>query len=134
MAQLTHIEGIGEVYSQKLQAAGITSTQALLDAGSTPQGRKALAEKVGVSASQILQWVNHVDLYRIKGIGSEYADLLERAGVDTVLELAQRNPDNLYQKLIEVNEEKSLVRRVPTAAQVKEWVTQAKSLPRVIQY
>ncbi len=134
MAHLTHIEGIGEAYEQKLRAAGVTSTQALLETGCTPQGRAALAKKTGVSASQILEWVNHVDLYRIKGIGSEYAGLLEMAGVDTVKELAQRNPDNLYAKLVEVNQEKQLVRRLPTAAQAQDWVTQAKALPRVIHY
>ena len=134
MAKLSHIEGIGDAYSAKLEAAGITSTDQLLQAGSTPAGRKELAEKTGLSSSVILEWVNHVDLYRIKGIGSEYADLLEAAGVDTVPELAQRNPENLYKKMLEVNAEKKLVRRPPSADQVADWVAQAKELPRVIQY
>jgi predicted flap endonuclease-1-like 5' DNA nuclease len=82
----------------------------------------------------ILEWVNHADLFRIKGVGEEYADLLEEAGVDTVPELAQRNPANLHAKLGEVNAAKKLVRRLPTAAQVTDWVDQAKALPRVITY
>jgi len=98
------------------------------------QERKELAERTGLSEAMILQWVNHVDLYRIKGVGSEYADLLEMAGVNTVLELAQRNPENLYQELVEVNAEKKLVRKMPTADQMRGWVTQAKELPRVIEY
>jgi predicted flap endonuclease-1-like 5' DNA nuclease len=82
----------------------------------------------------ILEWVNHVDLFRIKGVGEEYADLLEEAGVDTVPELAQRNPETLYQKLLEVNGEKKLVRQLPSQTQVQSWVDQAKNLPRVIAY
>ncbi|MES0361653.1 MAG: DUF4332 domain-containing protein [Anaerolineales bacterium] len=98
------------------------------------QGRQKLAEATEINGKLILKWVNHVDLYRINGVGSEYADLLEAAGVDTVVELAQRNPTNLFEKLNEVNAEKSLVRRVPTLTQVEEWVSQAISLPRVITY
>jgi predicted flap endonuclease-1-like 5' DNA nuclease len=134
MAKLAHIEGIGEAYSKKLEAAGISSPEQLLKAGATPAGRKEIAQKAGISDQLILQWINHVDLYRVKGIGSEYADLLEAAGVDTVPELAQRNPDNLYKKMLDTNEAKKLVRRPPSAAQVADWVAQAKKLPRVIQY
>ena len=97
-------------------------------------GRKELAEGTGISEHLILKWVNHVDLYRIKGIGSEYADLLEASGVDTVVELAQRNPENLFEKMSEVNAEKALVRKLPTASQVADWVAQAKGLPRVVSY
>jgi predicted flap endonuclease-1-like 5' DNA nuclease len=82
----------------------------------------------------ILEWANHLDLYRIKGVGSEYSDLLEEAGVDTVVELAQRNPENLYQKLVEVNNAKKLVRKMPVQSQVADWIEQAKKLPRVLQY
>jgi predicted flap endonuclease-1-like 5' DNA nuclease len=134
MAKLEKVEGIGEAYAQKLRQAGIATTQALLEKGASPQGREEIAEKAGISGRLILQWVNHVDLFRITGVGEEYADLLEAAGVDTVPELAQRNAENLHQKLMAVNEEKKLVRRLPTQAQVKNWVEQAKQLPRVITY
>lgn len=134
MTKLTKVEGIGEVQAQKLMDAGITTTQALLAEGKTPQGRQAIAEKTGVSETLILDWINRVDLFRVKGIGEEYSDLLEAAGVDTVPELAQRNPENLHQKLLEVNEEKALVRRPPSAKAVGQWVEQAKGLPRAIEY
>jgi predicted flap endonuclease-1-like 5' DNA nuclease len=134
MAKLEDVEGIGKVYAQKLAGVGVTSTQDFLKKGATPQGRKAMAEKAGVSDKLILEWVNHVDLFRIKGVGSEYADLLEAAGVDTVPELAQRRAENLHQKLAEVNAAKKLVRRLPVLSQVQNWVEQAKALPRVIQY
>jgi predicted flap endonuclease-1-like 5' DNA nuclease len=128
------VEGIGEVYAGKLKEVGVDSPQALLERGSTPNGRKELAEATEISPHLILKWVNHVDLYRINGVGSEYADLLEAAGVDTVVELAQRNPANLFEKLSEVNEEKALVRKLPTHTQVEDWVAQAKGLPRMISY
>jgi predicted flap endonuclease-1-like 5' DNA nuclease len=134
MAKLTTVEGIGEVYAQKLQEAGIRTTDALLEQGATPKGRTEIAEKTGISGKLILEWVNHADLFRIKGVAEEYADLLEAAGVDTVPELAQRNPQNLYRKLKEVNEEKRLVRQVPSQTQVQSWVEQAQGLPRVITY
>jgi predicted flap endonuclease-1-like 5' DNA nuclease len=131
---LSYVEGIGEVYAGKLKEVGVDSPQALLERGSTPNGRKELAEATEISPHLILKWVNHVDLYRINGVGSEYADLLEAAGVDTVVELAQRNPANLFEKLSEVNEEKALVRKLPTHTQVEDWVAQAKGLPRMISY
>jgi len=134
MAKLLDVEGIGPVYAQKLKAAGVASTKDLLEQGATPKGRKSIAEKTGISDALILTWVNHVDLFRIKGVGEEYADLLERAGVDTVVELAQRNADNLFEKLGTVNQQKRLVRRLPTLAQVKGWVEQAKKLPRAVSY
>ena len=134
MAKLNDIEGIGGVYQQKLVSMGIATTEALLEKGSTPKGRKEIAEKTGISDGLILQWVNHVDLFRIKGVGSEYADLLEAAGVDTVPELAQRKPENLLEKMAATNQEKELVRRLPVLSQVKSWVDQAKNLPRVVTY
>jgi predicted flap endonuclease-1-like 5' DNA nuclease len=134
MAKLEEVEGIGEVYAQRLREAGIATTWALLKQGATPQGREEIAEKTGVSGKLILEWVNHVDLFRIKGVGEEYADLLEEAGVDTVPELAQRNPENLYQKLVAANQEKRLVRKLPGQSQVSDWIEQARSLPRVITY
>jgi predicted flap endonuclease-1-like 5' DNA nuclease len=134
MTKLTKIEGVGQVYAQKLAEAGIGTTEALLEKGASPQGRKEVAEKTGLSGTLILRWVNRVDLFRVKGIGEEYADLLEVAGVDTVPELAQRNAENLYQKLVEVNQEKHLVRQLPGKNRVKDWVEQAKRLPRKVNY
>ncbi len=134
MANLLDIEGVGEVYALKLKKAGVRSTEALLQSGSTPKGRKDLAEKTGIADSLILEWVNHVDLFRIKGVAEEYADLLEEAGVDTVPELAQRKAENLFEKLVEINEKKKLVRRLPVLSQVTDWVEQAKKLPRIVNY
>ncbi len=134
MAKLVEIEGIGEAYAAKLIEIGISTTQELLEKGATPRGRAEIAEKTGISPKLILRWVNRADLIRVKGVGEEYADLLEMSGVDTVPELAQRNPDNLYQKLVEVNAEKKLVRQLPGRAQVADWVEQAKQLPRKIEY
>ena len=134
MTKLSEIEGIGEHFAAQLSEIGIATTQALLEKGKTPKGRDEIAQSSGISAKRILEWVNHVDLHRIKGIAGEYADLLEEAGVDTVPELAMRNPENLHQALAETNQEKHLVRQLPSAKQVADWVHQAKSLPRVITY
>ena len=134
MANLLRVEGIGEAYAQKLSDAGIKTTNALLKQGATPKGRKEIAENSDISETQILEWVNHVDLFRVKGVFEEYADLLEEAGVDTVKELAQRNPANLYKKLVEVNEQKKLVRQLPGKSQVENWVAQAKQLDRAVFY
>jgi predicted flap endonuclease-1-like 5' DNA nuclease len=134
MKKLTEIEGIGESYAGKLNAAGIDSVEEMLEKGAAPQGRKEMAEQSGITEKLILRWVNMADLFRIKGIGEEYADLLEAAGVDTVPELGQRNPENLCKKLEEVNEAKKLVRSVPSQAKVSDWVQQAKQLPRVVNY
>lgn len=134
MAKLEEVEGIGPAYAEKLRAAGIPNMGALLKKGSTSKGRKEIAEKSGITDKLILEWVNHVDLFRIKGVGSEYSDLLEEAGVDTVPELAQRRPDNLHAKMVEVNAAKELVRQLPSLKMVQSWVEQAKALPRVIEY
>ena len=134
MGKITTIEGIGESYAGKLEEHGIATTEALLKKCCAPGGRKEVAEKTGISNKLILRWVNMSDLFRIKGVGEEYADLLEVAGVDTVPELAQRNADNLHAKMVEVNAAKSLVRQGPSASQVKGWVDQAKGLPRVLTY
>lgn len=134
MSNLIKIEGIGEVYMAKLKAVGVTSTEQLLEKGATPAGRKELETATGIAHALLLRWINNADLFRIKGIGEEYADLLEAAGVNTVPELAQRSAENLAAKLVEVNEAKKLVRKLPTAAQVADWVSQAKALPRVLTY
>jgi predicted flap endonuclease-1-like 5' DNA nuclease len=134
MVKLTTIEGVGEVYAGKMKKAGIETSEALLEKGSTPNGRKEIAQATGIGDAWILKWVNRADLFRIKGIGEEYSDLLEAAGVDTVPELAQRNPESLYAKLGEVNAAKKLVRKIPALTQVNDWIEQAKALPRVITY
>jgi predicted flap endonuclease-1-like 5' DNA nuclease len=134
MAKLEKIEGIGPAYAEKLRAAKVRSTDSLLNLGSTKKGRKQLAEESGISESLILEWTNHADLFRVKGVGSEYADLLEEAGVDTVPELANRNPGNLHAKMVNVNEDKELCRQLPSKTQVEGWVAQAKTLPRVISH
>jgi predicted flap endonuclease-1-like 5' DNA nuclease len=134
MASIIDVEGIGPVYAEKLKKAGIVTTDTLLEKGATPKGRKDLADKIGIGDGLILEWVNHVDLYRINGVGSEYADLLEEVGVDTVVELAQRNAEHLVQKMEEVNKSKKVVRKIPVLSQVEDWVAQAKKLPRAISY
>jgi predicted flap endonuclease-1-like 5' DNA nuclease len=134
MPSLKDIEGIGATYAEKLNQAGPASTDALLSAGSTPKGRADLAATTGIGEALILRWVNMSDLFRIKGVGEQYSDLLEAAGVDTVVELAQRRPENLQAKMTEVNEERNLVRRVPTLGEVSDWVEQAKALPRMVSY
>ena len=134
MTAIASIEGIGPVYAAKLAEAGVKTTETLLEKCATPKGRKELAEATGIDDGKILRWANNADLFRIKGVGEEYADLLEQAGVDTVPELAQRNGENLHKKLVEINEAKNLVNRVPTENQVKDWIEQAKELPRVLTY
>jgi len=134
MTALADIEGIGPTYAEKLKEAGLTSIENLLDVCCTKKGRKETAEKSGISEKLILGWANRADLTRIKGVSTQYADLLECAGVDTVPELAQRNAKNLQEKMAEVNEEKNLVRKVPALSQVEDWVAQAKDLPRKITH
>ena len=134
MASLIDVEGIGHKFAAKLKEAGVGTAEALLEQGATPKGRKTIAEKSGIGDSLILQWVNHVDLFRIKGVGPEYADLLEAAGVDTIPELAQRRADHLFEKMVAVNLEKKLVRKMPIQSQVANWIEQAKTLPRLITY
>ncbi len=134
MAKLTTIEGIGDTFAAKLKEAGIGSTESLLKKGATPQGRKEMAEMSGVDDARILKFVNHADLMRIKGIGGEYAELLEAAGVDTVAELATRNGTNLHTRMKEINAAKKLVRQVAAQSQVDNWISQAKALPRAVHY
>jgi predicted flap endonuclease-1-like 5' DNA nuclease len=134
MSSITEIEGIGPAMAEKLQAAGIKTVEALLAAGATAKERAAIVEQTGISAAQISRWVNHADLFRLKGVGSQFAELLEAAGVDSVPELAQRKAANLAAKMAEINAEKNLTRVVPTEAMVEAWVAQAKTLDRVVHH
>ena len=134
MPSIIDIEGITEVYATKLKAAGVATTDTLLEKGATPKGRSALEETTGISHELMLKWVNMADLYRIKGIGAEYSRLLEVSGVDTVPELSHRNAENLLAKMTEVNTEKHLVHVLPTLHHVESWIAQAKELPRAINY
>ncbi|NND68546.1 MAG: DUF4332 domain-containing protein [Halioglobus sp.] len=134
MTKLSEIEGIGPKYAEKLKACGVATQEQLLQDGGTPAGRKKIAKDSGIGDKLILKWINRADLARVRGIGSEYADLLECAGIDTVPELAQRNAANLHAKMASVNEEKKLVRSLPTEAMVTKWVAEAKGLKRAINY
>ncbi|NLX14683.1 MAG: DUF4332 domain-containing protein [Phycisphaerales bacterium] len=134
MANTKDIEGIGPAYQASLAKAGVHTVEALLQKGATPKGRSELAKSSGISKALILKWVNHADLFRIHGVAGQYAELLEAAGVDTVVELAHRKADNLHAALIKINGEKNLVRALPDASQIANWIAEAKALPRVVQY
>jgi len=128
------IEGIGPRYAQILKNAGVTTTDQLLQAGSTARGRAELAGKTGLSVKLILKWVNMCDLFRVRGVASQYAELLEAAGVDTVKELRNRNSENLAEAMSKINTEKQLVRMLPNNKRVNEWIEHAKSLHPVVTY
>ena len=132
--KIIDIEGIGEVYGKKLVDAGINTVDALLEKCAKPAGRKALAEETGISPKLILTWTNHADLMRINGVGPQFSELLEAAGVDTVKEFRHRVPANLQPKLEEINNEKNLVNRVPSLKEVENMIQQAKELPPVLEY
>jgi len=132
--KIIDIEGVGEVYAEKLTAAGITKVEELLEKCAAPAGRKALAETTGISPKLILKWTNHADLFRINGVGPQFAELLEAAGVDTVKELKHRVAENLQKKLEEVNAQKNLCNRVPAASEVQKMIDQAKELPAMMTY
>jgi predicted flap endonuclease-1-like 5' DNA nuclease len=131
---IEEIEGIGKAYGEKLRAAGIKDTDALLAKCGGPKDRAALAAEAGVSEALVLKWANRADLMRVKGIGEQYSDLLEAAGVDTVPELGQRNAANLHAALLQANEAKKLVRQPPSLKTVEEWIAAAKGLPRALNY
>lgn len=132
--KVEQIEGIGEVYAEKLNAAGIKTTEELLEKCAAPKGRKDLAEATGISEKLVLKWTNHADLMRINGIAGQFAELLEAAGVDTVKELKHRVPANLQAKLEEVNAVKNLCNRVPAVSEVERMIEQAKELESVMTY
>ncbi|HZV50354.1 MAG TPA: DUF4332 domain-containing protein [Candidatus Dormibacteraeota bacterium] len=134
MAAIEEIEGIGPALGQKLASLGVRTTEALLERAGTRAGRKHLAEQVGVTEQEVLRWVNRADLMRVKGVGEEYSDLLEAAGVDSPAELAHRVPATLHGTLERLNAEKKLVRRVPTLKEVERWVQEAKALPRLVAH
>lgn len=133
--KIEDVEGIGPAYAAKLQEAGIHTTDDMLMAGATPAGRDKVADMTGISGKLILEWTNHVDLMRIDGVGSEYSDLLEAAGVDSPAELAQRNAANLAQTFQELDAARpDMVRRVPSQATIEGWIAQAKKLPKVVSH
>jgi len=134
MAKLSEIKGITIRISYLIEAQGIKTVEALLEACSTSKGRKALASSTGLEEKDILTWTNRADLARVKGIATQNADLLEAAGVDTVPELAQRNPENLHSAILEENNKNKIVSKMASLNQVKDWVDQAKKLPRAINY
>ena len=132
---IEEIEGIGPEHASKMTEAGVTTTAALLERGAQSSGRAALAATTGIDPALILEWVNHADLMRIRGVGSEYSDLLEAAGVDSPPELARRNAANLTNTFQEVIAARpGIVRRAPTEAEVSDWIEQSKALPRVVEH
>ncbi|MFR2733136.1 DUF4332 domain-containing protein [Hoylesella buccalis] len=132
--KIIDIEGIGNVNAKKLVEAGINTVDDLLQKAKTPAGRKALEETTGISGKSILKWTNHADLMRINGVGPQFSELLEAAGVDTVKELKHRVADNLQQKLEEINNKRNLVNRVPSVSEVQKMIDQAKELPAIMEY
>ena len=133
--KIEDIEGIGPAFAKKLQFAGVRTVKSLLKHGGSRKGRRDLASATGIDDGLILKWVNMADLYRVKGVGSEYSELLEKAGVDTVKELRNRNADNLHAKLIEVNQSgRRLVRQLPALGQVRDWVQQARKMDPKVSY
>ena len=134
MASLGLLDGDRPPGAHKLRAAGVRTTRSLLGKGATRQGRRELSERSGLTEMQVLQLVNHADLCRVRGVGREYVELLEAAGVSTVVDLSLRTPDALHPKLVKVNAKRQLVRKVPTAAQVRAWIDSAKRLPRAVKY
>ena len=132
--KIEDVEGIGPVIGEKLRAAGAKDTDALLAHCLTPKQRKELADKCALTEAKVLKFANMVDLYRISGVGSEFSELLEASGVDTVPELARRNAANLTAAMTTLNAEKKLTRRVPSEAEVTKSIEQAKILPRKLEY
>ena len=133
--RIEEVEGVGPAYAEKLVAAGVATTDQLLERGAKPSGRQAIADATGISATLILEWVNHADLWRINGVGSEYSDLLEAAGVDSPAELAQRNAANLAQTFQDLDAARpNWIRQIPSEATIAGWIEQAKGLPKVVEH
>ena len=132
--KIIDIQGIGPVYAEKLIAIGIETVDQLLEKGCDPKGRQAIEDATGIDHGRVLTWVNHADLFRIKGVGPQCSELLEAAGVDTVKELRNRNAANLAAKMLEVNEEKHLCRRTPVEKEIQKFIDLAKALDPVVTY
>lgn len=132
--KIIDVEGIGNVNAKKLVEAGINTVDDLLQKAKNPAGRKTLEETTGISGKSILKWTNHADLMRINGVGPQFSELLEAAGVDTVKELKHRIAENLQQKLEEINNKRNLVNRVPSVSEVQKMIDQAKELPAIMEY
>lgn len=132
--KIEEIEGIGPAYAERLKAAEITTTEALLEKCATKKGRESVSEITGISTTVLLKWTNHADLFRVKGVAGQFAELLEAAGVDTVKEFRHRNAENLHKALEETNAERKLTRRVPSVDQLAAMIEEAKALPPVISY
>lgn len=132
--KIQEIEGVSGEHGQKLSEAGVATVESLLDKGSKRRSRQQLAETTGISETLILQWVNRADLMRVKGVGAEYSDLLEAAGVDSPRELSHRAPAHLRKKMDEINSAKKIVRRLPTEAEVTTWIAEAKAMPKVVEH
>ncbi|MCM1483491.1 MAG: DUF4332 domain-containing protein [Muribaculaceae bacterium] len=132
--KIEQIEGIGPAYAAKLEEAGISTTEDLLKRCAKKTGREKLAEETGISEKMILTWTNHADLFRIKGVAGQFAELLEAAGVDTVKEFRHRVAENLHTRMVEINDAKGLCNRVPTATEIQRMIDQAKELEPIITY
>lgn len=132
--KIIDIEGIGDAYAAKLNAAGVKTTDDLLDSCATRAGRRKMAEATGISEKLILRWTNHADLFRINGVAGQFAELLEAAGVDTIKEFRHRVPANLYAKMEEVNAEKNLCNRIPSVKEIEKMVAQAKEMEPRVEY
>lgn len=132
--KIIEIEGVGEIYAEKLKSIGINTTSELLTEAATPKGREKIAEETGISSKLILKWANHADLFRIKGIAGQFAELLEAGGVDTVKELRHRVAENLYPRLVAINDEKHLCKRVPAVKELEKMIAEAKDLDPVLTY
>ena len=134
MTTLVEIEGIGPANAAKLNKAGVRGVNGLLKMGGTKKGRQELSKATGFAPKVILAWVNRADLFRVKGVGTQYSDLLEAAGVDTAVELANRKPEALLETMAKVNAKKNLVNKLPALSLVKNWVKNAKTLKRAVEY
>lgn len=131
---IKEIEGIGPAYGEKLENGGWKTVESLLNEGATPAGRKNISTTTGINESLVLDWVNMADLFRVKGVAGQFAELLKASGVDTVKEFRTRNPENLHAKLVEVNNEKNLTKVVPGVETLTKFIAEAKTLDPKVTY
>jgi hypothetical protein len=134
LTDIQEVEGIAYEHAKELSKAGVLTAEDLLREGATPQGRKDIEYVTRLSHKLILKWVNMVDLFRIRGVSGEYSELLQVSGVNSVPELAERNPEHLYSKMVEVNSKRNLVRKMPSEKMVASWIDKADNLPRIVEY